>query len=223
MIDTHKVTNGEFLEFVDAGGYTEPSFWAPEDRDWVARHGSGHPHFWRRERDGFRLRLFASDVPLPLELPVWTTHAEAAAYARFRGRALPTEAEWHRAAYGTRDGLERPYPWGEDAPDASRGNFDARRFDPMPGEAHPRGASAFGVEDLLGNGFEWTSTPFAPFPGFAPFAFYPGYSADFFDGRHFVLKGASPRTASRLLRRSFRNWFQPHYPYLFAGFRCVDR
>ncbi|HMD31903.1 MAG TPA: SUMF1/EgtB/PvdO family nonheme iron enzyme, partial [Candidatus Acidoferrales bacterium] len=117
---------------------------------------------------------------------------------------------------------ERLYPWGDTHPDASRGNFGGARWDPESVAAHPEGASAFGVRDLLGNGWEWTSTPFAPFAGFEPFPFYPGYSADFFDGRHFVMKGGSPRTAECLLRRPFRNWFQPRYPYVYATFRCVE-
>ena len=89
-------------------------------------------------------------------------------------------------------------------------------------DAHPAGNSAFGVSGLTGNGWEWTSTPFAPFPGFEALSFYPEYSARFFDGRHYVLKGASSRTPSLLLRRSFRNWFQPFYPNIYAGFRCVE-
>jgi formylglycine-generating enzyme required for sulfatase activity len=75
---------------------------------------------------------------------------------------------------------------------------------------------------MWGNGWEWTSTLFAPFPGFQPFPFYPGYSANFFDGQHYVMKGRSARTAACMLRPSFRNWFQPHYPYVYAGFRCVS-
>ena len=75
---------------------------------------------------------------------------------------------------------------------------------------------------MHGNGWEWTSTVFAPFAGFRRFDFYPGYSEPFFDGKHFVLKGGSVRTAAAMLRSSFRNWFQPHYPYVYAGFRCVE-
>jgi formylglycine-generating enzyme required for sulfatase activity len=75
----------------------------------------------------------------------------------------------------------------------------------------------------VGNGWEWTSTPFAPFNGFTPTPNYPGYSSNFFDGKHYVLKGGSQRTAARLLRRSFRNWFRPDYPYVYATFRCVER
>jgi formylglycine-generating enzyme required for sulfatase activity len=76
---------------------------------------------------------------------------------------------------------------------------------------------------MVGNGWEWTASVFEPFSGFEPFAFYAGYSANFFDGGHYVLKGGSARTAACLLRRSFRNWYQPHYPYIYAGFRCVSR
>jgi formylglycine-generating enzyme required for sulfatase activity len=134
---------------------------------------------------------------------------------------LPSEAEYHRAAFGTPSGDERPYPWGAQEPDALHGNFDFERFDPEPVDMHPAGASAWGVHDLIGNGWEWTSSVFAPFPGFAPMASYPQYSADFFDGRHYVMKGASPVTSRDLIRRSFRNWFYDDYPYMYAKFRCV--
>jgi formylglycine-generating enzyme required for sulfatase activity len=153
---------------------------------------------------------------------VYVSHAEASAYARWAGKSLPTEAQWHRAAYGTPQGTERPYPWGEQAPSALHGNFDFHRWDPAPVNAHPAGKSAFGAYDLLGNGWEWTSTVFGPLPGFEPFPFYRGYSANFFDGKHFVMKGGAPRTAACMLRRTFRNWFQGHYPFVYAGFRCVE-
>ena len=162
------------------------------------------------------------EVPLPLDCPVYVSHDEASAYARWAGKELPSEAEWHRAANGTRSGEERAYPWGTAAPDARHGNFDFQRWDPVAVGSYPEGDSDFGVADLVGNGWEWTRTPFAPFPGFQAFPFYPGYSANFFDGKHFVMKGGSPRTAACMLRRSFRNWFQPHYPYVYAKFRCVE-
>ena len=161
------------------------------------------------------------EVPLPLDWPVAVSHAEASAYARWAGAKLPSEAEWHRAAYGTADGPERDYPWGCNAPEGTRGNFDFARWDPTPVNAFPGGNSAFGASDLLGNGWEWTRTPFAPFEGFEAFSFYRGYSADFFDGQHYAMKGGSPRTAASMLRRSFRNWFQPRYPYVYSAFRCV--
>ena len=161
------------------------------------------------------------EIALPPEWPVCVSHAEAAAYARWAGKTLPTEAQWHRTAYGTPEGTERIYPWGNDQPRACHGNFDFHRWDPGPIGTHPAGQSAFGADGMVGNGWEWTSTVFHPLPGFEPFPFYPGYSADFFDGKHYVMKGGSPRTAACMLRRSFRNWFQPHYQYVYAGFRCT--
>ena len=137
------------------------------------------------------------------------------------GSRLPTEAEFQRAAYGAPDG-ERFHPWGSEEPSPRTGVFDFSSWDPEPAGSHPLGASAWGVEDLVGNGWEWTSTPFEPFPGFHPMPSYPEYSADFFDGEHFVMKGASPVTARALLRPSFRNWFRPRYPYVYATFRCAQ-
>jgi len=122
---------------------------------------------------------------------------------------------------GTPDSTERAYPWGEDSPDPTRGHFGYAGWDPVAAGSRPAGASAWGVHDLVGNGWEWTSTVFAPFQGFRPMPSYPEYSAEFFDGQHVVLKGASPATAHELLRPSFRNWFRPHYPYVYASFRCA--
>ncbi|HXO45094.1 MAG TPA: SUMF1/EgtB/PvdO family nonheme iron enzyme [Candidatus Cybelea sp.] len=229
-VDAFPVTNHEYLKFVRAGGYLESSYWKPEDWEWKQRSGLAHPHFWKPRLNSFvaepvtewDFRAMFGTIPLPPSCPVYVTYAEASAFARWSGRKLPTEAQWHRAAYGAPDGSERPFPWGEAPPDWTRGNFHHQRWDPTPVAAHPSGASAFGVSDLIGNGWEWTSTEFGPLPGFESFPFYPGYSADFFDGKHFVMKGGSPRTDQSMLRRSFRNWFQPHYPHVYATFRCVE-
>jgi gamma-glutamyl hercynylcysteine S-oxide synthase len=183
----HKVTNGQYLEFVEQGG-SPPYFWGGEPGRW----------FWRG--------MFA-DVPLPLDWPVYCTQEQASTYAAWKGMRLPTEAEFQRAAYaGT-------------PPDPDRDNFDFRRWDPAP--AHGAIGNAFGLVQMVGNGWEWTSSPFEPFPGFRPFPFYQGYSEPFFDGQHYVLKGASPVTAAMLTRPSFRNWFRPSYPYVWAGFRLA--
>jgi ergothioneine biosynthesis protein EgtB len=221
-IDKHKVTNGQYLEFVRAGGYEEQALWSASDWEWKTANDIRHPEFWLERGESWFLRTMFGERPLPLDWPVFVSHAEASAYAAWARRSLPTEAEFHRAAYGTVDGRERDYPWGDEAPASHHGNFDFRRWDPTPVGAYPAGDSAFGVSDLVGNGWEWTATPFAPFPGFEAFPFYRGYSADFFDGKHYVMKGASMRTASPMLRRSFRNWFQGHYPHIYAGFRCVS-
>jgi len=182
-ISRYKISNSEYLEFV--------------------RQGAAPPHFWV-ERDGrWFLRGMFGEVPLPLDWPVYVTHAEASAYAAWRGAALPTEEQFHRASEGS-----------------GAVNADFERWDPIPVDAGAPGRH--GVFQMIGNGWEWTSTVFGPFPGFERFPFYPGYSADFFDGKHFVMKGGSPRTAWCMLRESFRNWFRADYPYVYAGFRMVE-
>ncbi len=204
-VDAYDVTNGEYLAFVRDGGSMPPNWF---------------------ERDGeMLLRGCFEDLPLPRSWPVWCTQQQALAFARWSGGRLMTEPEFHRAAYGTPSGEERAQPWGGDAPDPARhGNFGWRRYDPEPIGSSPAGASAWGVHDLVGNGWEWTATPFGPFRGFEPMASYPLYSADFFDGMHYVMKGASPVTASTLVRRSLRNWFYADYPYVYATFRrAYDR
>jgi len=220
-IERHDVTNDRFLEFVDAGGYRDPQWWSPRDWEWVQREAVTHPLFWERDGARWMWRGMFELVPLPPAWPVYVSQAEASAYARWRGARLPTEAEFQRAAYGSPDG-EREHPWGSAVPDATRGVFDFSSWDPEPAATHPHGASAWGVEDLVGNGWQWTSTPFAPFPGFTAMASYPEYSADFFDGDHVVMKGASPATAQELLRPTFRNWFRARYPYVYATFRCAS-
>ncbi|WP_322104179.1 SUMF1/EgtB/PvdO family nonheme iron enzyme [Paraburkholderia sp. J41] len=206
-IDRYMVTNGAFLEFVEAGGYRDRSLWNDADWAWKEAAGIGHPVFWLRADDGWRLRTMFDDVQLPLAWPVYVSHAEASAFARWRGAKLPSEAQWQRAAHGA-------LPCATD-------NFDFRDWNPVAVDATPDSASTWGVEGLYGNGWEWTSSLFAPLPGFKAFPFYEGYSANFFDGQHYAMKGGSPRTAQCMLRPTFRNWFQPRYQYVYAGFRCV--
>ncbi len=221
-IDRYMVTNQQFLDFMEDGGYENRSLWNDQDWEWKASEDITSPVFWVKQDGRWVYRTMFDETPLPLDWPVYVSHAEASAFARWTGRTLPSEEQWHRTAYGTPEGPQREFPWGSDAPSSQRGNFDLHSWDPVPVNAHPQGNSAFGAEGLLGNGWEWTSTVFGPYPEFEPFPFYGGYSADFFDGKHFVMKGGSARTAACMLRPTFRNWFQSHYQYAYAGFRCVS-
>jgi ergothioneine biosynthesis protein EgtB len=223
-IDRYKTTNAEYMGFMNDDGYRRRELWNDADWAWKESQNISAPAFWERHGGNgeWVWRGMFAEIPLDPDWPVYVSHAEASAYARWAGKSLPTEAQWQRAAYGSVDGQSRHYPWGSKPAEPRRGNFDFENWDPVSVAAHPAGISAFGAEDILGNGWEWTSTVFAPFAGFQPFPFYPGYSADFFDGKHYVIKGASPRTAACMLRPSFRNWFQPHYQYVYAGFRCVS-
>ncbi len=200
-IDVNDITNGDWLAFVEAGGPV--------------------PQLWVRRGEAWFYHAMFEEIPLPLAWPVLVSQSAATAYATWRGARLPTEAEYHRAAFGTPEGTERAFPWGDARPSGAHGNLDLRRYDVEPVGIHEAGRSAWGVYDLVGNGWEWTSTPFAPFDGFAPMATYPEYSADFFDGEHYVIKGASPVTNANHVRRSMRNWYRADYPYVFATFRTV--
>jgi len=211
-IDALPVTNAQFLEFMNAGGYAHRELWSDEGWEWITRENVQHPAFWishppasSLQPPQWRWRGMFESIPLPLDLPVYVSHAEGAAYARWRGRRLMTEAEYHRAAEGATPGLA-----------------DFAAFDPAPVGSFPATASVWGVHDLIGNGWEWASTVFAPFDGFTPMRSYPEYSVDFFDGRHYVMKGASPATAAELIRPSFRNWFRGNYPYVYAKFRTAS-
>ncbi|MCC7418179.1 MAG: ergothioneine biosynthesis protein EgtB [Acidobacteria bacterium] len=220
-IERYDVTNSAYLEFVDAGGYEEPRWWGPEDWSWRERERLHHPLFWQRTDGEWYWRGMFERFPLPASWPVYVSQAEAAAYACWRDARLPTEAEFQRAAFTTPRGEARQFPWGSASPTQEHGVFDFASWDPEPVGGHPAGQSAWGVEDLVGNGWEWTSTVFAPFAGFRAMASYPEYSADFFDGQHVVMKGASPATSRELLRPTFRNWFRPRYPFVYAAFRCA--
>ncbi len=170
------------------------------------RAGAEAPFFWTDQGGRWSYRGMFGEIPLPLDWPVYVTQRQATEYAQWRGMRLPTEAEFHRAA--------------EYSPAST--NLDFRRWDPMPVNADDRGNGVEHPMQLIGNGWEWTSTVFAPFPGFQPFPYYTNYSEPFFDRQHYVLKGASPRTAARLARPSFRNWFRGEYPYIYATFRLVE-
>ncbi len=186
-VSRYKVTNTEYSAFVEAGG---PA-----------------PHFWRERGGRWFYRGMFEETPLHGDWPVYVTHEQATQYARWLGKRLPTEAEFHRASCGT-----EPEPLCD--------NFDSQRWDPISvtsGQPNP-----FGLVQMIGNGWEWTSSRFEPFPGFQPFPFYRNYSQPFFDGEHYVLKGASARTAARLTRPSFRNWFRGSYPYVYAAFRLAE-
>jgi len=201
-ISKYKITNGQYLRFVEDGA-PPPPFWGRSENQWV-------------------LKTMFEEMALPKDWPAFVSQREAQAYAAWAGKSLPTEEQFHRAAFGMRNGEERIYPWGNQSPNGVHGNFNFVRWDPLPVTALPLGDSDFGVSQLVGNGWEWTSTVFHPFEGFEPIPSYPGYSSRFFDQDHYVLKGGGPLTASCLLRRSFRNWFRPGYPHMHAGFRCVE-
>ena len=148
-VDMHSVTNAEFLAFIADGGYQRRELWDDASWEWREADQVGHPAFWSRAGgngiDAWAWRGMFEEIPLPLAWPVYVSQAEAAAFARWKGRRLPTEAEYHRAAYGSADGMEREFPWGGAPPQPAHGNFDFQSWEPVPAGARPAGASAWGV------------------------------------------------------------------------------
>ena len=209
-IDRTPVTQGQYQQFIAAGGYDDPQWWTPEGWDWRRSHSVTHPLYW-------------SDPVHQAEHPVCgVSWYETAAYAKFVGKRLPTEAEWEKAARWkpeTTDSLT--YPWGDSWPTSDHCNCSHWVGQTTPVDAYPRGISPVGCLDMLGNVWEWTDTWFDRYPGFQPYP-YPGYSQVYFDDEHRVLRGGSWATRPWAFRAAFRNWYHPHTREIFAGFRCVS-
>jgi iron(II)-dependent oxidoreductase len=146
---------------------------------------------------------------------------EAEAFARWAGKRLPTEAEWEVAAlWDPAQGRSRRFPWGDEPATPLRANVDQLAFDTAPVGAYPGGASPSGCLGMIGDVWEWTSTTFDAYPGYATFP-YPEYSEVFFGDEYRVLRGGSWATRTGAIRGSFRNWDYPIRRQIFSGFRCA--
>lgn len=213
------VTNGEWRKFIDDGGYRNPRWWS--ERGWAYRQQAGlqAPQFWNA--DGSRTR-FGHREDIPADEPVQhITYFEAEAYAAWAGARLPTEIEWEKAcAWDPAVGARRRFPWGSSEPTAHLANLGGAALRPAPVGAYPAGASAYGAEQMLGDVWEWTSSPLRPWPGFTPML-YEQYSQPFFDGDYKVLRGGSWAVAPNILRPSFRNWDHPIRRQIFSGVRLA--
>ncbi|MBI4612032.1 MAG: ergothioneine biosynthesis protein EgtB [Planctomycetes bacterium] len=214
------VTAGEFLAFVEEGGYSRRDLWSEEGWRWREETGARHPVYWRRERHGVWLcREFDRWIPIAQDLPaVHVSWFEADAWCRWADRRLPTEAEWELAAGGFE---KRPFPWGEGVPSSDLANLDWGAGGILEVGALPAGDSPCGCRQMMGNVWGWVADDFGPFPGFAPGP-YAEYSEPWFGTRK-VLRGGSWATRSRLLRNTWRNFFTPDRRDLFAGFRTCAR
>jgi len=213
------VTNGEWRHFIDDGGYQQQRWWS--ERGWTHRQEAGltAPQFWNL--DGTRTR-FGHIEEIPADEPVQhVTYFEAEAYAAWAGARLPTEVEWEKAAaWDPVAGKRRRFPWGASEPTEHLVNLGGDALRPAPVGAYPAGASAYGAEQMLGDVWEWTSSPLRPWPGFTPML-YEQYSQPFFDGDYKVLRGGSWAVASSILRPSFRNWDHPIRRQIFSGVRLA--
>jgi len=229
FIDAGLTTNRQYAGFVDAGGYDDPQWWSEPGWAWRTEAGLVAPQFWARTDHGWTRCRYGRTEPLPALEPVqhvgWY---EADAYARWAGKRLPTESEWEKAASwdagdGRPAGTKRATPWNPTSTpvrDAAALWTTGRRWGPDEVGAHPAGATPAGVHDLFGGVWEWTSSDFGGYPGFASFP-YPEYSEVFFGPEYKVLRGGSWATHPQVVSATFRNWDLPIRRQIFSGFRCA--
>lgn len=212
-------TQKQYLAFVEEGGYQEPRHWSAEGWLWVKAEGAEHPVYWRSTGGGWQRRDFDRWVDLEPQHPVLHVNwYESEAYCNWAGRRLPTEAEWEFAASWDADsGVKRVYPWGNEFPSAQLAHLDWRGMGTADVSAYPMGDSPCGCRQMIGNLWEWTATPFGPYPGFTPDP-YKEYSEPWFHD-HKVLRGGAWATRSRLIRNTWRNFYKPDRRDVWCGFR----
>jgi gamma-glutamyl hercynylcysteine S-oxide synthase len=221
-LDRYPVTARRYAAFMAAGGYERAELWSERGWTWRLETGCDAPQGWLRRRDGWQVRRLGHVVPLdPAEPVEHVTFFEAEAFARWAGGRLPTEHEWEKAAgWDPVAGRARRYPWGDGEPSPLHANLNRRSWGPAPVGSYPAGASAYGVEQLVGDGYEWTASDFLPYPGYRTFP-YAEYSEVFFGGDYKVLRGASWASRSCVARATFRNWDHPYRRQIFAGIRLA--
>jgi ergothioneine biosynthesis protein EgtB len=211
------VTNEEFLGFVREGGYRRREWWSAQG--WESKGEAGAPRYWAQRDEQWLERRFSAWIPLQPDLPVMHVNwHEASAYCHYAGRRLPSEAEWEVAASLAGEDRRRRYPWG-DLSEGGRANLGAAGR--VPVDRFPSGDSFGGCRQMIGNVWEWTSSTFAPYPGFVSDP-YREYSEPWF-GTHKVLRGGSFTTPARLIANSWRNFYTPERGDIFAGFRTCAR
>jgi iron(II)-dependent oxidoreductase len=213
------VSNSDYAQFVLDGGYRCRAFWCDAGWRWRESTGAQTPVYWKIEQKQLLALVHGQWCPLQEDAAVIHVNwYEAQAYCRWAKRRLPSEAEWEFAASTVpRSGEKRRYPWGDESPDATRANLYGGAGAPVSVHAHAAGDSAWGVRQMWGNVWEWTSTTFNAYPGFVRDP-YQEYSEPWF-GTHKVLRGGCHATAPCLLRNTWRNFYTPDRRDVLAGFR----
>jgi len=220
-IDRAPVTNGDFADFIEAGGYATRSYWSEAGWNWVKTSVARSPMYWTRSADGWHSRSMDHSARIEPDHPVChVSYYEAEAFARYAGKRLPTEFEWEAAASWNPSGSKVSFPWGEQLPTKDLANLDQLSFGTTAIGSYPSNVSPLGCYGMIGDVWEWTSSDFLGYPGFQSFP-YPEYSEAFFGSEYKVLRGGSWATRPGAIRSTFRNWDYPIRRQIFSGFRCA--
>ena len=222
FIDVNPVSNGEYLAFMEAGGYRRPEYWSEAGRRWLGESRAAAPRYWFEREGSWMVRVMDRVGPVDRDHPVChVCWYEAEAYARWAGKRLPTELEWEAAAsWDPATGSKLRFPWGDEPPARELANLDQLGFGTAPIGAYPRNVSPVGCYGMIGDVWEWTASDFRPWPGFDAFP-YREYSEVFFGDEYKVLRGGSWATRPGAVRNTFRNWDYPVRRQIFSGFRCA--
>jgi formylglycine-generating enzyme required for sulfatase activity len=223
LIDRAPVSNGDYFEFINSGGYRDFRWWHSAGWEKVTQEHWRAPLYWEQRDDEWMIRDFAGlhRVSDKLNQPVaHVSFLEASAYAKWAGKRLPTEAEWEKAAcFSPQSNSKQAFPWGDEGPDERRGNlFENGLWGVAPIGAFPQGQSAYGCQQMIGDVWEWTTSDYTPYPGFK--SDFDQYNDKWFVGQK-VLRGGSFATPRVHIRSTYRNFFYPHERWMVGGFRCA--
>lgn len=223
LIDVYPITNGQYMEFVEDGGYDTYRYWLSDGWEKVRENGWEAPMYWERGENGeWHTRDFAGCRQIdPMEPVCHVSYYEADAYAKWAGKRLPTEAEWEMAACWNRDAQRKnTYPWGDGAPTPDRCNLlESGVWKGSKIGSYPEGASSCGCQQMIGDVWEWTSSEFVGYPGFK--SGFDEYNDKWFANQK-VLRGGSFGTPAASIRASYRNFFKLDERWMIAGLRCAQ-
>jgi ergothioneine biosynthesis protein EgtB len=223
LIDRAPVSNGDYLEFIKAGGYQDFHWWHSAGWEQVNQEKWQAPLYWENCDGEWMIRDFGGLHRAAEKLNEPVAHVsflEASAYAKWAGKRLPTEAEWEKAAcFSPSLNSKQKFPWGDNSPDESRGNlFENSLWGVAPIGAFPAGQSPYGCQQMIGDLWEWTTSDYVPYPGFK--SEFDEYNDKWFVGQK-ILRGGSYATPRSHIRTTYRNFFHPHERWMIAGFRCA--
>jgi len=221
-IENFPVTNGDYLEFMNDGGYDDFSFWLSDGWDAVKKNQWSAPMYWEKKDGVWFTRDFVGERKIDYNEPVChVSFYEASAFCKWAGKRLPTEAEWEKAALWNNEKKEKTiFPWGNEQPSEKNANvLESYNWNCTKIGSYPKGESSYGCHQMIGDVWEWTSSEFVGYPGFK--SRFDEYNDKWFTNQK-VLRGGSFATPGISIRGTYRNFFRLDERWLISGFRCVS-